>query len=73
MHSFHWIYAVDCQGKIVSSLNVVFLQKEDIKHVASSAMKSSYRLSNKTVALCYYIFLGYHLKFYENLKSQAQA
>lgn len=57
MHSFNWIYAVDCQGKIVSSLNVVFLPQEDIKHVASSAMKSSYRLSNKTVVFCYYISL----------------
>ena len=37
VHSFNWIYAVDCQGKVVSSLNMVFLQKEEVKHVASSA------------------------------------
>lgn len=73
VHSFNWIYAVDCQVKVVSSLNMVFLQKEEVKHIASSAINSGYRLSNKTIVLCYYIFLEYHLKFCENLKSQAQA
>lgn len=27
VRSFNWIYAVDCHGKVVSSLNMVFLQK----------------------------------------------
>lgn len=71
VHSFHWIYAVDCQGKVVSSLNMVFLQKEEVKHVASFSVKSGYRLLNKAVALCYYFFLEHHLKFCENLKCQA--
>lgn len=49
VHSLNWIFAADCQGKVVSSLNMVFLQKEEVRRVASSALKSGYRLSNETV------------------------
>lgn len=72
VHSFNWIYAADCQGKVGASLNMVFLQKEEVKHVVSFATKSDYRLLNETVVLCYYIFHECHLKFCENLKLQAQ-
>lgn len=71
VHSFHWIYAVDCQGKVVSSLNMVLRQKEEVTRVALFAIKSGYRLLNKAVVLCRYSFLEYHLKFCENLKAQA--
>jgi len=72
VHSFNWIYAADCQGK-VSSLNMVLLHKEEVKHVASSAVKSDYGLLNETGFLCCYIFLEHHLTFCENLSSQVQA
>lgn len=49
VHSLNWIFAADCQDKVVSSLNMVFLQKEEVRRVASSALKSGYRLSNETV------------------------
>lgn len=60
VHSINWIYGVCCQGRVVSSLNMVFLQKEEDKHVASSVIKSGYRLSSKTVPSCHYVFLEYY-------------
>lgn len=67
------IYAVCCQRKVVSSLNMAVLQKEQDKRVASYIIKSGYRLSNKTVLSCRCVFLGYYFKLSENLKPRTQA
>lgn len=67
------IYAVCCQRKVVSSLNMAVLQKEQDKRVASYIIKSGYRLSNKTVHSCPCVFLGYYFKLSENLKPRTQA
>lgn len=60
MHGINRIYGVCCQGKVVSSLNMAFLQKEEDKHVASPIIKSGYRLSSETVPSCHSVFLGYY-------------
>lgn len=40
MHSIKWIYAAYCQGKVVSRLNKVVLQKEQDKRVVSYKVRS---------------------------------